>query len=82
MFKRNKTGNTAFAISFPYILKITLLTFPSPFVWIIVFPATNITIEIKNGGISYIRITDNGNGMEKDDLEIAFERHATRYVYL
>ena len=28
--------------------------------------ATNITIEIKNGGISYIRITDNGKGMEKD----------------
>lgn len=42
--------------------------------------ATNITIEIKNGGISYIRITDNGNGMEKDDLEIAFERHATSKI--
>ena len=42
--------------------------------------ATNITIEIKNGGISYIRITDNGKGMEKDDLEIAFERHATSKI--
>ncbi len=42
--------------------------------------ATNITVEIKNGGISYIRITDDGNGMEKDDLEIAFERHATSKI--
>lgn len=42
--------------------------------------ATNITIEIKNGGISYIRITDNGKGIEKDDLEIAFERHATSKI--
>ena len=38
--------------------------------------ATNITVEIKNGGISYIRITDNGKGIAEDDLEIAFERHA------
>lgn len=42
--------------------------------------ATNITVEIKNGGISYIRVTDNGSGMEKDDLEIAFERHATSKI--
>ncbi len=42
--------------------------------------ATNITVEIKNGGISYIRITDNGHGIEKDDLEIAFERHATSKI--
>ena len=39
--------------------------------------ATEITVEIKNGGISYIRVTDNGKGIMKDDLEIAFERHAT-----
>lgn len=39
--------------------------------------ATQITVEIKNGGISYIRITDNGSGMEGDDVELAFERHAT-----
>src|SRR5574344_203608 len=39
--------------------------------------ATNITIEIKNGGISYIRVTDNGKGIMQDDMEIAFERHAT-----
>ena len=42
--------------------------------------ATNITIEIRNGGISYIKITDNGNGIAQDDLEIAFERHATSKI--
>ena len=42
--------------------------------------ANNITIEIKNGGISYIRITDNGKGFMPDDLEIAFERHATSKI--
>ena len=42
--------------------------------------ATNITIEIKNGGISYIRITDNGKGIMPDDMEIAFERHATSKI--
>ncbi len=42
--------------------------------------ATNITIEIKNGGISYIRITDNGKGIPEDDMEIAFERHATSKI--
>ena len=42
--------------------------------------ANNITIEIKNGGISYIRITDNGKGIPEDDLEIAFERHATSKI--
>ena len=39
--------------------------------------ADKITVEIRNGGISYIKITDNGSGIAKDDLEIAFERHAT-----
>lgn len=42
--------------------------------------ATNINIEIQNGGISYIRITDNGKGISKDDMEIAFERHATSKI--
>ena len=42
--------------------------------------ATNILVEIKNGGISYIRITDNGKGIARDDLEIAFERHATSKI--
>ena len=42
--------------------------------------ATHVTIEIKNGGISFIRITDNGKGIAKDDVEIAFERHATSKI--
>ena len=42
--------------------------------------ATSINIEIKNGGISYIRITDNGKGIAPDDMEIAFERHATSKI--
>jgi DNA mismatch repair protein MutL len=42
--------------------------------------ATNISIETKNGGISYIRITDNGKGFLPDDMEIAFERHATSKI--
>ncbi len=42
--------------------------------------ATNITVEIKNGGIAYIKVTDNGKGIAQDDLEIAFERHATSKI--
>ena len=42
--------------------------------------AINITVEIKNGGISYIKVTDNGKGIAQDDLEIAFERHATSKI--
>lgn len=42
--------------------------------------ATIINVEIKNGGISYIRISDNGKGVQKDDMEIAFERHATSKI--
>ena len=42
--------------------------------------ANNITVEIKNGGISYIKITDNGKGIAQDDMEIAFERHATSKI--
>ena len=42
--------------------------------------ATNITVEIKNGGISYIKVSDNGKGIAQDDLEIAFERHATSKI--
>ena len=42
--------------------------------------ATNITVEIKNGGITYIRVTDNGRGISEDDLEMAFERHATSKI--
>ena len=42
--------------------------------------ATAITIEIKKGGISYIKITDNGTGFHSDDIEMAFERHATSKI--
>ena len=42
--------------------------------------AKKITVEIKNGGISYIRITDDGKGFMPDDMEIAFERHATSKI--
>ncbi len=42
--------------------------------------ANNITVEIRNGGISYIRVSDNGKGIAPDDLEIAFERHATSKI--
>lgn len=42
--------------------------------------ASQITVEIKNGGITYIKVTDDGKGIEKDDIEIAFERHATSKI--
>ncbi len=42
--------------------------------------AKNITVEIKNGGISLIKITDDGCGISEDDMEIAFERHATSKI--
>ena len=42
--------------------------------------ATSVSIEVQNGGITYIRITDNGKGIAKDDVEIAFERHATSKI--
>lgn len=43
--------------------------------------ASQITIEIKKGGASYIRVTDNGSGMEKEDAPVAFLRHATSKVH-
>ena len=39
--------------------------------------AKNVTIEVQNGGISLIRITDNGRGIPRDEIETAFLRHAT-----
>ena len=42
--------------------------------------AKNITVEIKNGGISLIKITDDGCGIAADDMEISFERHATSKI--
>ena len=42
--------------------------------------ATSISIEVKNGGIKQIKVIDNGSGISKDDLEFAFERHATSKI--
>lgn len=42
--------------------------------------ADTITVEIKNGGISYIRITDNGCGISKEDIRNAFVSHATSKI--
>ena len=42
--------------------------------------ADKIAVEIKEGGISFIRVTDNGCGIAKEDLEPAFLRHATSKI--
>lgn len=42
--------------------------------------STSITVEILNGGIKSIKIADNGDGIEADDAELAFERHATSKI--
>ncbi len=42
--------------------------------------ASRINIEIKKGGISFIKIWDNGSGIEEDDVVIAFDRHSTSKI--
>ena len=42
--------------------------------------ANAITVEIKDGGISFIRVTDNGSGIDKEDVKEAFLRHATSKI--
>lgn len=42
--------------------------------------ATAVTVEVKEGGISFIRVTDNGSGIKKDEIDIAFKRHATSKI--
>ena len=42
--------------------------------------ANSITVEIKNGGVTYIRITDNGCGISEADVPVAFLRHATSKI--
>jgi len=42
--------------------------------------ATSVTVEIRDGGRTYIRVTDNGFGIEASDVETAFRRHATSKI--
>ncbi len=42
--------------------------------------ANNIIIEIKDGGKSYIRVTDDGEGIPRDEVELAFKRHSTSKI--
>ena len=42
--------------------------------------ATAITVEIRDGGISYLRVTDNGSGIPQSEIRMAFERHATSKI--
>lgn len=42
--------------------------------------ANMVTVEIKDGGKNFIRITDNGSGIEKSDIELAFTPHATSKI--
>ncbi len=42
--------------------------------------ATRITVEIQNGGSSFMRVTDNGSGISPEDLPIAIRRHATSKI--
>ena len=42
--------------------------------------ADAITVEIRDGGCSFIRVTDNGDGIEKDQIRKAFFRHATSKI--
>lgn len=42
--------------------------------------ATSVSIEIREGGLDYIRVTDNGCGIDESDIRMAFERHATSKI--
>lgn len=42
--------------------------------------AKNITVEIKNGGTTFMRVSDDGCGIQKDDIKVAFLRHATSKI--
>ncbi|MCR5296701.1 MAG: DNA mismatch repair endonuclease MutL [Clostridiales bacterium] len=44
--------------------------------------ATAVTAEIRDGGLTYIRVADNGSGIEESDIRMAFERHATSKISL
>lgn len=42
--------------------------------------ATAVTVEIRDGGITYLRVTDNGTGIPQSEIRMAFERHATSKI--
>ena len=42
--------------------------------------ATDIAVVVHQGGRSLIQVTDNGSGMDREDLALAFERHATSKI--
>ncbi len=42
--------------------------------------ASQVTVEIREGGVGYIRVTDNGSGIGKEDIELAFLRHSTSKI--
>ena len=42
--------------------------------------STSVIVEIRNGGKTYIRVTDNGSGIRKDEVDLAFKRHATSKI--
>ena len=42
--------------------------------------ADEIVAEIKRGGVALIRVSDNGHGMEREDLPVALQRHATSKI--
>lgn len=42
--------------------------------------ATRVEVEVRNGGKTFIRVSDNGKGIDYDDIDIAFERHATSKI--
>ena len=42
--------------------------------------AKNITVELREGGIEYLRVSDNGRGIPAEQIRLAFERHATSKI--
>ncbi len=42
--------------------------------------ASSVTVEIKDGGKSLIRVTDNGSGIDREDIKLAFMPHATSKI--
>ncbi|MCD8250174.1 MAG: DNA mismatch repair endonuclease MutL [Lachnospiraceae bacterium] len=42
--------------------------------------ATQVAVEVRDGGVGYLRITDNGSGIEKEDIPLAFLRHSTSKI--